>query len=282
MKLREMAESAQTYTRHDMIDAFSELPPYPENRARLLYWFLARDGNRHKPDVIALAVSLAQFGLETHDLVQEPQQEETLSHVRRRQLQVLAGDYFNGRFYQLLARTGGLETVRLVSRAICEVNRLKAVLYEKWQSLRLTAEEYLEHLVLIRSELFMPLVVFMPRREAETFPELFRSLVRCEVISEELKAVDTGDRQYGYAFWHLLDHATPAEREILLNEEGGLLTATGRYKVNGLLEQMLEAQQQAVKRLAESFDSPSLMDEIIRLLDTLSVRMPAMKTAEDF
>lgn len=283
MNLREMAESARTYTRHDMIDAFSELPPYPENRARLLYWFLARAGNRHKPDILALAVSLAQYGLETHDLVQEPLREESLRHVRRRQLQVLAGDYFNGRFYQLLARTGGLETVRLVSRAICEVNRLKAVLHEKWQSFRLTAEEYLDHLVLIRSELFMPLVAFMPSREAETFPALFRSLVRCEVLSDELRAVGTGDKRYGYAFWHLLDHANPLEREALLHEQDGLMPAfSGKYKVSGLLEQMLEAQQQKVRKLAESFDSPTLMEEIIRLLDTLSVRVPAIKTAEDY
>lgn len=282
MTFWEMAEKAERYAKHDMIEAFSELPPYPENRARLLHWFLSRGGNRERQDVVALAVSLAQYGLETHDLVGEPGWEESLGEVRRRQLQVLAGDYFNGRFYELLAQAGGLEAVRLVSRAICEVNRLKAGLYEKWRNLRMTADEYLDQLVLIRSELFMPFVHFMTARDAERFPALFRSLVRCEILSDELKAGAGEGIRYGYAYWHVLEHGSPADRDALLDGKSGAFAAVlGKYKVAGKLEQMLETQLQTVRRLAESHGSESLLSEIVRMLEPLAVRIPAMKTAED-
>lgn len=282
MAFLKMADKARLYTRHDMIEAYSELPPYPENRARLLQWFLARGTSGNKRDLYALAVSLAQFGLDTHDLVGDPAGGESLGQVRRRQLQVLAGDYFNGRFYELLSRDGGIEAIRLVSRAICEVNRLKAGLYEKLRSLRMTAEEYLDHLVLIRSELFMPLVHFMSSRDAERFPVLFRSLVRCEIISDELKAGAGGDMHYGFAFWHLLDQATPAERESLLSERAAAFAAMlGKYNINNVLEQMLDAQFHAVRRLAESFGSESLLAEVTRMLESLAVCLPVMKTAED-
>lgn len=282
MTLWNLAETARTFTRHDMIEAYSELPPFPENRARLLYCFLARSGRPNRQDVVALAVSLAQFGLETHDLVGEPAGDEPLRNVRNRQLQVLAGDYFNGRFYELLSQTGGLDLVRLVSRSICEVNRLKAGLYEKLRNLCITAEEYLEHLVQIRSELFLPFTEFMTAGDAERFPALFRSLVRCEILSDELKAGGADETRRGFAYWHLLQHGTPADREALLTGQSGSLAALiGKYKVAGLLEQMLEAQLQAVRRLAESFGSESLLAEISRMLDSLSVRMPVMNTAED-
>lgn len=282
MIFRDVAEKARTFTKHDMIDEYSELPPYPEHRARLVYWFLARAGRPQWQDVVALAVSLAQFGLETHDLVDEPARNETLRNVRRRQLQVLAGDYFNGRFYELLAHAGGVEMVRLVSRAICEVSRLKAVLYEKWHGLRMTAEEYLHHLVLIRSELFMPLTDYMAAGDAERFPALFRSLVRCEILRDELEAGTRGQFRRGYAFWHMLQHGTPAERETLLEDRGGSFAVLlGKYNVTAQLERMLEAQMQTVRRLAESFGSESLLAEIGRILDALAVRMPAMNTAED-
>jgi len=275
-------EQAQALAKHDLIEAHSALPPFPENRARLLHWFLARSRMPGRRDVVALAVSLAQYGLETHDLVGDPARDEPRGDVRRRQLTVLAGDYFNGRFYELLSQAGGLETIRLVSRAMCEVNRLKAGLYEKWRSLRMTAEEYLDQLVLIRSELFMPFTRFMAAGDAERFPALFRALVRCEVIRDELKAPAGDAGRRGYVFWHLLQHGSPGDREALLSGRTGSVAAlAGQYKVTGLLEQMLESQIAAVRRLAESFGSESLLAEIGRMLDALADRMPVMNTAND-
>lgn len=275
-------DQARSLAKHDLIEAYSALPPYPENRVRLLYWFLSRSRLSGWRDVVALAVSLAQFGLETHDLVSEPARDEPLPAVRKRQLTVLAGDYFNGRFYELLSQAGGLEAIRLVSRAMCEVNRLKAGLYEKWRSLRMTAGEYLDELVMIKSGLFTPFTCFMQAGDAERFPVLLRALVRCEVIGEELAAANGDAARPGYVYWHLLQHGTPADREALLGGRAGSVAAlAAKYKVTGLLEQMLDHQLAAVRRLAESFGSESLLAEIGRILDSIAGRMPVMKTAND-
>src|SRR5690606_19828698 len=127
-------DQARSLAKHDLIEAYSALPPYPENRARRRYWLLSRSRLSGWRDVVALAGSLAQCGRETHDLGGAPARDEPLPAVRKRQLTVLAGDYFNGRFYALLSQAGDLEAIRLVSRAMCEVNRLKAGLYVKWRS----------------------------------------------------------------------------------------------------------------------------------------------------
>ena len=277
-----ISEMARKYTDHSMIEAHASLPPYPETRARLLFCFLQGSQTEKEQELYALAVSLAQLGLETHDLVDETPKAESLGQARTRQIKVLAGDYFNGRFYQILSQADRVDIVKLVTKAISEVNRLKVNLYERFRALKLTAEEYLEHSVAIRSELFLAFAKFIPIRNAERFSELFRSFVRCEMICEELNRSSSSDIRYGWAFWYILQIAVSDDRERMIDGDSNALNVMlHKYKVHGILAQMLQSQVNTIKRFVEQLDSESLKAEISRLAEPFASLLSVPKVAEE-
>lgn len=277
------SEIAYQYTKHDMIETYTKLPPLPETRARLLSCFMNGENANEKQALYSLAVSLAQLGLDTHDLVEESESLEPLGQqARSRQLKVLAGDYFNGRFYELLSHAEQVDAVRLVSRAICEVNRMKMSMYEKFRSLKLTAEEFMENSVSIKTELFMSLSRFIPSRHVHRFQELLRLFARCEVISEELDRSGSEDIRHGWAYWYVLQTATPEERQTILNAdrtEVGMLIH--KYNIRTLLSAMLQTQLGFMKSLIEQFDSEALRAEVSRMLEPIAMRITAPKVAEE-
>lgn len=269
MAMHRIRELAQQYTGYDLIEAHAELPPYPEQRTRLLYAFLSggiREGEHHA--LYALATSLAQLGLDVHDLV-DPPQTASAGQARARQLRVLAGDYFNSRFYQLLSQAERIDVVRLVSRAICEVNRLKVMLYERFGELKVTADEYLEHCVSIKSELFLVFTSFMPVRYAGWWPEVLRALTRCEILAEEMeRARSKKDARKGWAFLYLLQATRGADREkVLKSDAEGLSSWFARYQIQSKLSQMLHHQIQQVARYIEQFETDTLAAEIRQVFE---------------
>lgn len=281
MTMKSLADMARKYTDYDMIEAHTTLPPYPENRARLLYHFFNPEIAEPDKQLYTLAVSLAQLGMETHDLVDEPESGETIMSARSRQLNVLAGDYFNGRFYDILSRAGRLDIVRKISKAIADVNRLKVILFERFQDLKLTAEDYVEQLVIIKSELYLTLSRMIPLRSPDRFEELFRSVVRCEIISDELDLCEEDQPGSHFAFWYVLQVASPEDREKMLTADADhqhLLAS--KYKIRAVLSHMLSSQIQLIRRLSEQLDSETIRAEINRLIELFARRLSMPVTAE--
>src|SRR5262245_61503284 len=130
MKSYRIPEMAKKYVEYDMIQAHTELPEFPESRIRLLFTFLA---NQRTPlihsELYSLVVSLVQFGMDTHDMIDSESGRLGEKDMRSRQLKVLAGDYYSSRFYQLLAQAGQVEMIRRISNGVTEVNKLKVSLY---------------------------------------------------------------------------------------------------------------------------------------------------------
>src|SRR5690554_1975753 len=122
MRTDHIAKLALKYMDYEMIKMHTSLPDYPEVRTRLLYAFLQQNPKQAEhSEVCALATSLAQLGLDTHDMVTSTPTEELVGQARSRQLKVLAGDYYNSRFYHLLSHIGRIDIIRLLSGAISEV-----------------------------------------------------------------------------------------------------------------------------------------------------------------
>src|SRR5690606_29536259 len=124
-----LRETANKYTEYDLISAYTQLPEYPVLRTNVLSAFLryASEKALHPKlqESIGLAVSLMQHGLDTHEPVEDK------GETRRRQMTVLAGDYFSSRFYQLLSQAESVQSILLVSQAVCDVNRTKMRLYTR-------------------------------------------------------------------------------------------------------------------------------------------------------
>ena len=70
MKPYKVPEIAKKYVEYDMIQAYTELPDFPDSRARLLFAFLV---NQRIPllhsELYSLVTSLVQIGMDTHDMI---------------------------------------------------------------------------------------------------------------------------------------------------------------------------------------------------------------------
>ncbi|WP_244906713.1 heptaprenyl diphosphate synthase component 1 [Neobacillus soli] len=74
----------------------------------------------------ALSTMLIQIALDTHEHISDSSEDE-----KNRQLTVLAGDYFSGLYYKLLAESEDILMIKALSQGIKEVNENKILVYQK-------------------------------------------------------------------------------------------------------------------------------------------------------
>lgn len=256
----------QKYTEYDMIQAHTRLPAGPDKRVRLLFALLDNSGDgAPRAELYALAASLAQIGLDTHDMVDNSR--VASEFARSRQLKVLAGDYFNSRFYYLLAQAGRVDVVARMARAICEVNRLKMNLYERLRSLRVTAEEYLDQTVSIKSELFMSFGALIPQRYAKWWPELLRAATRCDVLSEELERDPDDAARSGWSYLYVRQTA-PSDDAVHFGDAERFAKLSAAYGLKDKLTRMLEEQVRYAVDCIRPFDSDALAADIRQMFES--------------
>lgn len=265
-------EKAKRYIDHDLIKKYTELPDFPHGRTKLLYTFLSsrdKDGAHAKDsELYSLVTSLVQVGLDTHDMVEPSERGVSQKHNRPVQLRVLAGDYYSSRFYELLAQAGQVEWVKLLSHAICEVNRLKINFYMMVKHLRLNAEEYLRHMVQIRSALFLSFTGAMESQHLANWPEFFELFTRCELLAEELERMEHPARfRQSWAYWYLLEEGSQEDQRIVKESDPsaiGLLIT--KYRITTLLNAMLDKHLKQLGQLAARFESDKLAAELSGLV----------------
>ncbi|KIL41545.1 heptaprenyl diphosphate synthase [Gordoniibacillus kamchatkensis] len=260
-------EIAKKYTEYDMIQKHTELPDFPDFRTRLLFAFLNRhDRLKATSELYALVTSLVQLGLDTHDMVADTNDAKEKKAARSRQLKVLAGDYFSSRFYHLLSQAGQIELIRVLSGAICEVNRLKMNLYMMMKQLKVTAEDYIQQSVAIRSRLFLSFGSMMEEVYQSVWPEVLSCFTRCEVLFEELFKAESVERFRGsWGYWHIMQHGTKEDRKALQSgdvDAGKLRMLVLKHNVPVHLHQLLEAALAQLHAKVGLIDSDKLTDEL--------------------
>lgn len=265
-----LKETANKYTEHDLISAHTRLPEFPELRTNVLSAFLrhASEKAAHPKlqEAIGLAVSLMQHGLDTHELV------DGKGEARRRQMTVLAGDYFSSRFYQLLSQAESIQTIGLVSQAVCDVNRYKMNLYMKAKRLLLTAEEYVRASVDIHSHLFATFASWMDGIYRKTCPAILRAIAECELIARELTRTRPDNVKESWVYWFVLENGTKEEIEWLMNgriDESLLQSLLLKYNLIGKLTDMYETKILELRNLLHTIGSDKLAEELHRLFQPL-------------
>jgi len=261
-------ESARKYTEHELIRAHVTLPKFPELRSRVLAAFL-KYAAEHAPhpklqEAIGLAVSLMQHGLDTHELV------EPGGDNRRRQMAVLAGDYFSSRFYQLMSQEGSVQTIRLISQAVCEVNRLKVNMYMKAKRLLLTAEEYLRTRVDMDTLLFTAFTPWLDAAHRKACPAVLRAFAECELLADELERLPPHAGNKGWAYWFVLEHGTAEEAELVMRgkpDDARWQKILLKYNLIGRLTDRWEARVAELNSLLRSLGSDKLAEELHRLAE---------------
>ncbi|WP_224749585.1 heptaprenyl diphosphate synthase component 1 [Polycladospora coralii] len=80
--------------------------------------------DRDRIHTYTVATTLLQMSLLTHENVTN-QEQQSDTDLKKRQLYVLAGDYYSALFYRLLALKNENAGIKCLSQAVCEVNELK-------------------------------------------------------------------------------------------------------------------------------------------------------------
>lgn len=234
-------QQASKYLNHDMISLHTELPEFPEGRISLLYTILGHQPNAaSQKELLTLVTTLVQMGLDTHDLVDNESGNEKhgMISMRAQQLKVLAGDYFSSRFYNLLAQAGQIDTIKSMSEAVCEINRIKMSLYAKMKQMKLGAEEYLHLGAELKSGLFLSFTGYMSGIYERLWPEVVDRFSRCELLLQELKKVqNVSALNESWGVWHILHEGTEEDRSALRD----------RHEDNTFIQSMLDKYDVAEK-----------------------------------
>ena len=140
------------------VEQYVDIPAMAENRLALLYLFLRNQGmDKDRARTFSVTTGLMQLGLDMHETVKNTYG-DSLVEERNRQLTVLAGDYYSSRYYQLLARSGEIEAIRVLADAIQRVNEAKMKLYLREKEGRLSSEEYLQLRTIIDTGLYVAVI----------------------------------------------------------------------------------------------------------------------------
>lgn len=259
MNLYRIPDLAKKYVDYDMIKTHTELAEFPDTRVRLLYIFLKHQHPKEESllEICALAVYLLQLGLDTHDLIDpEPiRKEERL--MRSRQLKVLAGDYFSSLFYQLLAKTGQIERISMLSAAVCEANQLKAKIYMRMKQLLLSAENYVRETALLKMQLFSFFTPLLDKQTQQFWGRLLTELSCCEALASEMALTSNEPPKHlGFAYLQILESGSTEDRQLLKRQdvnERDWSALVYKYKIMdllaGKLRQSVEHMQLAIQEM---------------------------------
>lgn len=269
-----VGQLAHKYMNYDMISKHTDLPEYPDSRIRMLHAVLSYQpavaGHR---ELFSLVTSLVQMGLDTHDLVEcRPQGGKGgLLATRAQQLKVLAGDYFSSRFYSLLSQAGQIDVVRRLSEAVCELNRTKMSGHAKMKQLAWNPEEHLQYGAQIKSGLFLSFTGLMHGLYERLWPELVARFCRCEVLLQELTAVQRAEKLAGsWGFWHVIHEGSEEDRRTLpdlRHDVAHLRRMMDKYFVTEKLSELLRQSAQQLREFIHRIPSEKLMNELQTLIE---------------
>lgn len=131
--LRQLKQTIEKKAQHPYLLKYIQHPIVDDSKLTLL-WGLFKDLNvlSEERDQYIKSTMLVQIALDTHEIVSNSNEETDMPDVlKNRQLQVLAGDYYSGLYYQGLAGIGNVEMIRLLSSAIKRINDNKINLYQQ-------------------------------------------------------------------------------------------------------------------------------------------------------
>ncbi|MGM8211623.1 heptaprenyl diphosphate synthase component 1 [Virgibacillus sp. W0430] len=127
----EMLALIENKIKHSFIEKYIEKPVIDKEKLYLLTTLLNQSKlSKYKKKQYILTTMLVQIALDTHELV--PVANDKTEHQNERtkkQLYVLAGDYYSGLYYALLASIEDMEMIQVLATAIKEINEYKMKLF---------------------------------------------------------------------------------------------------------------------------------------------------------
>lgn len=140
--INELKGSSSEKTRQPYMSKIIQQPYIDEDKLLLIMFIVDNlQIPKSKADKYIITTMLVQIALDTHESVQnEPL---PLERLKGRQLTILAGTYYSGLYYQILAEIDDIFMIRTLAEGIMEVNEHKVSVYSH---ARVTVESLMESL----------------------------------------------------------------------------------------------------------------------------------------
>lgn len=130
-KLIEVKGQLEQKVLHSYLVKFIENPYVDEDKLLLLISIMDQlELSEQQRKSYALATMLIQIALDTHEHVSNKKISE-IPELTSRQLTVLAGDYYSGLYYKLLAETDDISMIKVLAKGIKEVNEHKITFFQQ-------------------------------------------------------------------------------------------------------------------------------------------------------
>lgn len=128
-KLIELEKVIYDKVEHPYIDKFLEKPFIDSDKLAMFYYLYDEVSiTESKKNYYITTIMLVQMALDTHEIIPSPS-EKSMDETAK-QLSVLAGDFYSGLYYYLLAEIEDIPMIRTLANAIEKINEYKMVLYE--------------------------------------------------------------------------------------------------------------------------------------------------------
>lgn len=206
------------------------------------------------PEEIELLMSvvlLIHHGLGIHE---EITLASTHPDERYRQLNVLAGDYYSGKYFFLLAQAGHVTAIGRFADAISQINEAKAEREKYVRDITCSEEKYMR----INERIHGQLLHAIRKTYLEDEPlweEIVSLVVRAHVLQEEYSRLKQGSWMLNLANIYMYDQASLEERRYMKSVPFGqmldnrLLSYHVKYRTSSYLFRALDSCIHTVERL---------------------------------
>ncbi|WP_254434143.1 heptaprenyl diphosphate synthase component 1 [Halobacillus sp. Marseille-Q1614] len=132
MQITQLKDKIAAHVRHPFLAKFIADPVIDEDKLVILASIMDHTNlSPLKKEKYIITTMLVQIALDTHDHVTLSDETDEPETIRTRQLTVLAGDYYSGLYYYVLAQLDDIPMIKTLAGAIKEINELKMELYYK-------------------------------------------------------------------------------------------------------------------------------------------------------
>nr|WP_251027654.1 heptaprenyl diphosphate synthase component 1 [Bacillus sp. ISL-41] len=226
---------------HPYLQEHVEAPFIDDDRLLLLTSLMEQqEVNQEKAKNYTVTTMLLQIALDTHEQVHNSQPGEEDESHKRRQLTVLAGIYFSGLYYKLLADMDDIEMIKLLASGVKEVNEQKILLYQKEAE---AIDKLMESVKLIESALLGKVADHLDASEWFEFASNWLFVKR--LLSEETKFIKSGSSLVFNALKKIaLPKMDQSSTDLSSEQQKYLLTICTRYiefsmtKINAALKKL--------------------------------------------
>ncbi|RDI42988.1 heptaprenyl diphosphate synthase component 1 [Falsibacillus pallidus] len=210
-------EKIQQKLTHSYLQQFIVDPVIDEDRI-LFFLSSIQDGELGTDEVekYVTTAMLVQIALDTHERINNHEEDR----LKERQLTVLAGDYFSGLYYKLLADLENVTLVRTLAQGIKLVNEHKIAIYEKESQ---NIEAFMASLKKVEISIFEKFCTYFNENEkviarlGEQFLFLKRLVEEKEqFIQKGTSVLFEGLKKFSFAKVELNQELSPDQNRMLL------------------------------------------------------------------